>query len=210
MTFTDTITDQEDCRSVRIFHSNGGYFEFNIKGSVHYSPNEHMQQIAGNLYSSCLNRENWTQGTNNNVTIGDRVTIVGNVSPEALAIIEEHAQIVKKINQNMLKQGGGSSSGGSGATRPHPQKPETPSTPSEILNAQSTGLGDVALNNQDVLQQVGAASSAAGANVSVQQADRYAKFGNAVVEVVSNAASSVKSTAGAAVQGVVDYFQGTE
>jgi hypothetical protein len=213
MTFTDTITDQEDCRSVRIFHSNGGYFEFNIKGSVHYSPNEHMQQIAGNLYSSCLNRENWTQGTNNNVTIGDRVTIVGNVSPEALAIIEEHAQIVKKINQNMLKQGGGSSSGGSGATRPHPQKPETPSTPSEILNAQSSGLGDVALNNQDVLQQVGAASSAAGANVSVQQADRYAKFGNAVVEVVNKAssvASGVTTATVVAAQGIVDYFQGTE
>jgi len=105
LTFTDTITDQKDSRSIRMFHANGGYQEFNIKGCVTYSPNEYFQQVAGNAYNSCLNRENWTQGFHNDVTLGDRIKIVGNVSQEALAIIEEHAQIVKDINKNMLKGG---------------------------------------------------------------------------------------------------------
>jgi hypothetical protein len=79
--------------------------EWHQNGSLLYSPNEHVQQVAGNAYNSCLNREDWTQGDSNHVTIGDKVTIVGNMSQEALAIIEEHAQIVKGINKNMLKGG---------------------------------------------------------------------------------------------------------
>lgn len=103
LTFTDTMTESEDARSIRMFHANGAHMEFNLKGSVLYSPNEHFQQVAGNAYNSCLNREHWTQGFSNDVTIGDRVKIVGNASQEALAIIEEHANIVKEINKNMLK-----------------------------------------------------------------------------------------------------------
>jgi hypothetical protein len=109
ISFVDTITDEEDARSLRLFHANGGHMEWHSKGSVLYSPNEHVQQVAGNAYNSCLNREDWTQGDSNQVTIGDRITIVGNMSQEALAIIEEHAQIVKDINKNMLKEGGSSS-----------------------------------------------------------------------------------------------------
>lgn len=105
LTFTDTMTESEDARSIRMFHANGAHMEFNLKGSVLYSPNEHFQQVAGNSYNSCLNREHWTQGFCNDVTIGDRVKIVGNASKEALDIIEEHAKIVKDINKNMLKGG---------------------------------------------------------------------------------------------------------
>lgn len=105
LTFTDTITDEEDTRSIRMFHANGAHLEMHLNGSVLYSPNEHIQQVAGNAYNSCLNREDWTQGINNSVTIGDRITIVGNISEEAVAAIEEHAKIVKDINKNMLKGG---------------------------------------------------------------------------------------------------------
>lgn len=105
ISFVDTITEEEDARSLRIFHANGGHMEWHLHGSVLYSPNEHVQQVAGNAYNSCLNREDWTQGDNNNVTIGNQYIIVGNASAEALDIIEEHAQIVKDINKNMLKGG---------------------------------------------------------------------------------------------------------
>lgn len=106
LTFTDTITDEEDARSIRMFHANGAHLEMHLNGSTFYSPNEHIQQVAGNHFNSCLNRETWTQGTSNSVTIGDRITIVGNISDEAMGIINEHAQIVKDINKNMLKGGG--------------------------------------------------------------------------------------------------------
>lgn len=124
MSFVDTITDEEDCRSIRMFHSNGAHFEFHQRGSILYQPFEHMQQVAGNAYNSCLNREDWTQGTNNSVTIGDRVTIVGNMSQEALDIIDQHAQIVKEINRNMLKGGGGPNGGA--PSRPLNVTPNTP------------------------------------------------------------------------------------
>jgi GH24 family phage-related lysozyme (muramidase) len=116
ISFVDTLTEEKNARSIRMFHENGGHLEWHHHGSVLYSPNEHIQQVAGNAYNTCLNREDWTQGTNNSVTIGDKITIVGNASQESLDYIEQHAQIVKDINKNMLKNGGGAGGGSSSGT----------------------------------------------------------------------------------------------
>jgi len=108
ISFVDTLTEEENARSIRVFHENGGHMEWHHHGSTLYSPNEHIQQVAGSLYDSCTYRSFWTQGKNEDITIGDRVVIVGNASQEALDYIEQHAQIVKDINKNMLKNGGSS------------------------------------------------------------------------------------------------------
>jgi GH24 family phage-related lysozyme (muramidase) len=134
ISFVDTLTEEENARSIRVFHENGGHMEWHHHGSTLYSPNEHIQQVAGSLYDSCTYRSFWTQGKHEDITIGDRVVIVGNASREALDYIEQHAQIVKDINKNMLKNGGTSES----------SSPAPGSSPANRSTIESSGTNSVA------------------------------------------------------------------
>lgn len=109
--FTGTVDNSgKDRRTVRVAHANGGYMEFHPSGSMQFSPNEHMRHTAGTDYSYCLNREEWTQGTNNQVTLGDLYVIVGNPSQANINAVEEITEKVKQVNAKMAETG---SSGGS-------------------------------------------------------------------------------------------------
>jgi hypothetical protein len=101
--FTGTVTPEKDYRSIKIGHANGGFHELHSKGTIHYSPNEHMSQIAGTHFSSCLNREAWTQGTDNKVVIGNQYIVIGNPTNANIKTIDELTEKVKKINAEMLK-----------------------------------------------------------------------------------------------------------
>lgn len=101
--FTDSATPEKNSRTVRVAHANGGYFEMHPTGTTHYSPNEHMQQVAGTNYNYCLNREEWTQGTDNRVTIGNQWVVIGNPSQANFETIEALTEKVKQINAKMLQ-----------------------------------------------------------------------------------------------------------
>jgi hypothetical protein len=102
--FRGNVTSEKDNRAIRLAHASGGYFELLPTGSVHYSPNESVTHVAGNGYNYCLNREEWTQGDENRVTIGNQRIVVGNPSQANIETIEELTQKVKSINQKMLEQ----------------------------------------------------------------------------------------------------------
>ena len=103
ITFTGAVDAEKDARAVRMAHANGGYVELHPYGSVHYSPNEHLEQVAGTNYSYCLNREEWTQGDSNKVVIGNQWVVVGNPSQANIETIEKLTEKVKQINAEMLK-----------------------------------------------------------------------------------------------------------
>lgn len=101
--FTGSVSKDKDFRSIKISHANGGFHELHAKGTIHYCPNEHLQQVTGTLFSSCLNREDWTQGTDNKVVIGNQYIVVGNPTNANIKTIDELTEKVKKINAEMLK-----------------------------------------------------------------------------------------------------------
>jgi hypothetical protein len=101
--FTGTVTKEKDYRSIKIGHACGGFHELHPTGTIHYSPNEHVEQIGGNRFSYCLNREEWTQGTDNRVTIGNQYIVIGTPTKVNLETIEKLTEKVKKINEEMLK-----------------------------------------------------------------------------------------------------------
>lgn len=103
ITFTGAIDAEKDSRAVRMAHANGGYFELHPYGTVHYSPNEHLEQVAGTSYKYCLNREEWTQGDSNKVVIGNQWVVIGNPSQANIETIEKLTEKVKQINAEMLK-----------------------------------------------------------------------------------------------------------
>ena len=103
ITFTGAVDAEKDARAVRMAHANGGYVELHPYGSVHYSPNEHLEQVAGTNYSYCLNREEWTQGDSNKVVIGNQWVVVGNPSQANIETIEKLTEKVKQINAEMMK-----------------------------------------------------------------------------------------------------------
>ena len=103
LTFTGAVNSEKDSRAVRMAHANGGYLELHPYGTVHYSPNEHLEQVAGTNYSYCLNREEWTQGDSNKVVIGNQWVVVGNPSQANIETIEKLTEKVKQINAEMLK-----------------------------------------------------------------------------------------------------------
>jgi hypothetical protein len=102
--FRGSVTAGKDNRAVRLAHSSGGYFELLPTGTMHFSPNEHVSHIAGNGYNYCLNREEWTQGDENRVTIGNQRIVVGNPSQTNIEAIEKLTEKVKSINQKMTEQ----------------------------------------------------------------------------------------------------------
>lgn len=101
--FRGSVTAGKDNRAVRLAHASGGYFELLPTGSMHYSPNEHVSHIAGNGYSYCLNREEWTQGDDNKVVIGNQRIIVGSPSQANIETIDKLTEKVKSINQKMTE-----------------------------------------------------------------------------------------------------------
>lgn len=103
ITFTGAVDAEKDSRAVRVAHANGGYFELHPYGTVHYSPNEHLEQVGGTNYSYCLNREEWTQGDSNKVVIGNQWVVVGNPSQANIETIEKLTEKVKQINAEMMK-----------------------------------------------------------------------------------------------------------
>jgi GH24 family phage-related lysozyme (muramidase) len=103
LTFTGAVNSEQDSRAVRIAHANGGYLEFHPYGSVHYSPNEHLNHVGGTNYNYCINREEWTQGDDNKVVIGNQWVVVGNPSQANIETIEKLTEKVKQINAEMMK-----------------------------------------------------------------------------------------------------------
>jgi hypothetical protein len=101
--FNGTVTKDKDYRSIKIAHACGAFQELHATGTIHYSPNEHVEQIGGNRFSYCLNREEWTQGTDNRVTIGDQYIVIGSPTQANIKTIDELTEKVKKINEEMLK-----------------------------------------------------------------------------------------------------------
>lgn len=103
ITFTGAVNTEKDSRAVRLAHANGGYLEFHPHGSVHYSPNEHLQHVGGTDYKYCLNKEDWVQGNSNNVVIGNQWVVIGNPSQANIETIEKLTQKVKEVNAEMMR-----------------------------------------------------------------------------------------------------------
>jgi hypothetical protein len=103
LTFTGAVNTEKDSRAIRIAHANGGYLEFHPYGSVQYSPNEHLRHVSGTSYSYCINREEWSQGDDNKVVIGNQWIVIGNPSQANIETIEKLTEKVKQINAEMMK-----------------------------------------------------------------------------------------------------------
>lgn len=101
--FNGTVTKDKDFRSIKVGHACGGFHELHATGTIHYSPNEHVERVSGNRFSYCLNREEWTQGTDNKVTIGNQFIVIGSPTNVNIETIERLTEKVKKINEEMLK-----------------------------------------------------------------------------------------------------------
>jgi len=99
--FTSGVSEEKEIRTVRLAHANGGYLEFDSTGSTTYSPNEHMVYVRGTGFDYCLNREQWTQGDDNRVTLGNQWIVIGNPSQANIDTIEKLTEKVKEVNQEM-------------------------------------------------------------------------------------------------------------
>jgi hypothetical protein len=208
MRWEDTTVPEDptkDQKSLTIFGYDGSNMHFNEGYHQIFSKFDRRDSVEGDRWETTLGfKEEWVQGDSNEVCMGDVFVKIGNVSPPAVDAVTRIQQIIKEcmepITQNTECPEPSSSTQGKSKYTKQASKNKTvkdtkiAETPSEILEAQSKGLGEVALKNQEVLQQVGAASASAGANVSVQQADRYARFGNAIVSGITSGAGYVKRT----------------
>lgn len=98
-----TVSGEQDFRSLTLAHANGAHLMFHPTGSIHYSPNEHLEQVAGNKYSYRLNSESWTQGVDNKVVLGNQYIKVGNPTQENADRIEQLQAKIKEVNDIMLQ-----------------------------------------------------------------------------------------------------------
>jgi hypothetical protein len=98
-----SVSGEQDLRTLTLAHANGAHLQFHPFGSIHYSPNEHFEQVAGNKFSYRLNNEAWTQGIDNKVVLGNSFFKIGNPSEENLNTIEEIQAKIKEVNDIMLE-----------------------------------------------------------------------------------------------------------
>jgi len=100
----DTVDQKtgEDFRQVNLFHASGAHLAHHNDHTALYHPNELMVRSDGNQYNYCLNRETWTQGTKNDVTMGDHHVIIGNASAEVFETVASLQEKINQINEEML------------------------------------------------------------------------------------------------------------
>ena len=96
------VAGEESRQTLTLQHCNGAQLNFHPQGSQFYSPNEHLEQIAGNKYSVCLNNERFVQGTDNHVTIGDQYITIGNVCSNTMTAMDDIISQVKQINEKLV------------------------------------------------------------------------------------------------------------
>lgn len=181
----------QDTKSIMLFGHDGSNIYLRDGYNQYYSKFDRRDQVEGDRFETTLGfKEDWVQGDSNEVVMGDLFVKVGNVSPPCVNAVERIQQIIGEIMQPLAESGSGGGSGGSRSTGSSSDISKGPfPTPSEVLESQSKGLSEVA-SQPNVARAVAASSAAAGVNVSLAQADRYAKAANAAYNVTKRAATA--------------------
>lgn len=132
-------------RSMKLFGYSGAHLEFSEDHNIYYSPHDDYHQADGHKFDVVQsNRETFTRGDSNKVTLGDHFVKVGNMSQSALQAMDRINEIIDNVNNIML---GDASSAPSVDTN-------APVTPNELASK----LASSTSNNQ-LLQQYNSATS---------------------------------------------------
>lgn len=122
MQFTEALGDSGNSRGMKIFGYSGAHLEFNEQHNIYYSPHDDYHQSDGHKFDVVKsNRELFTQGDCNFVTVGDLYIKVGNITKSAMQAMDNIHEAINNINDKMAGGGGGSggakSQGGAGSTK---------------------------------------------------------------------------------------------
>ena len=116
MQFTESVSDNGNSRGMKIFGYSGAHLEFNEQHNIYYSPRDDYQHVDGHRFDIVKsNREIFTQGDSNTVTMGDQFIKVGNITKAALEAMDHINEAVNNINDKMAGKSGGGEAGGQGA-----------------------------------------------------------------------------------------------
>ena len=112
MQFTESVSDTGNSRGMKIFGYSGAHLEFNEEHNIYYSPRDDYQQIDGHRFDIVKsNREMFTQGDSNIVTIGDQFIKIGNITKAALQAMDHINEAVNNINDKMAGKSGSEDGG---------------------------------------------------------------------------------------------------
>jgi len=90
-------------RGIKLFGYSGAHMEFNENHNIYYSPHDDYHQSDGHKFDVVhSNREMFTRGDSNTVTLGDHFIKVGNISKSAFEAMDHIHDIVNDINDKML------------------------------------------------------------------------------------------------------------
>jgi hypothetical protein len=97
--YGDAVGDQ---RKIKLFAHTGAHHMLGPNGTVMYDPHAMYKQTDGHSFDAALgNREFYTQGDSNHVTIGDQLVKIGNISQEAYEAAVEHQAILEEAYKLM-------------------------------------------------------------------------------------------------------------
>jgi hypothetical protein len=97
--YGDAVGDQ---RKIKLFAHTGAHHMLGPNGTVMYDPHAMYKQTDGHSFDAALgNREFYTQGDANHVTIGDQLVKIGNISQEAYEAAVEHQAILEEAYKLM-------------------------------------------------------------------------------------------------------------
>lgn len=89
-------------RSIKMFGYSGAHLEFGEEHNVYYSPRDDYHHADGNKFDIAnSNREVYTKGDHNHVTVGDQFIKIGNITKAAMAAHDEIHSAVNSINDKM-------------------------------------------------------------------------------------------------------------
>jgi hypothetical protein len=93
-----------DQRSIKLAAHNGAHLAFKSDHAVLYSPDEFYKQTDSNSFDAAIgNREVYTQGDSNEVTVGDHFVKVGHIEAPAIEAAKANIKdLIKKANDVML------------------------------------------------------------------------------------------------------------
>jgi hypothetical protein len=95
--------DIGDQRSIKLAAHTGAHLAFQSNHAVLYSPDDLYQQTDSNLFDAAIgNRETFTNGDSNIVTVGDHIIKIGNVEASAAAAAQTASDLIKQANDIML------------------------------------------------------------------------------------------------------------
>jgi hypothetical protein len=108
---------EQDQKSIMFFGEDGSNIFMGKGYNQYYTRFDRRDQVEGDRWVTTLGtHEQWTQGDNNNVTMGDVYIKIGNVSSSAAEAVDKIHKIIQEIQKPLQESSGGGGGGGGGGS----------------------------------------------------------------------------------------------